>query len=472
MTELMNQKQVRNLLLSPEPEFKDLGIQQLLIGLPDTCQLALEYLAQCEAKHLDALTENLRRHLPFLRNCFGPPRNAGKRSYEYFTRTHTEMEAFLEALRAVMIDIEAPDRKNFLKRMAGFTGIEEEIHDLTGELWSHELSEYFNLNANRTKNDKMARQFMIFLSYTCNLSCPYCFAKGRKEPDLPLNRVIKIIEWAQENGAKKITFCGGEPTIYSEFPTILDEIQDRELKTYFATNLLGRLEVLDKLNPEVVESLIVHVAPMDAYKEKQWNSFSDNVRKVRDKGVHQAMRINMFKKNCDFTHVFHLAEKYGLNEIQFALTFPALNEDNRFIPLREFRSMIPEVMELMRACEDTDLRFVLSKPIPLCLFAEDDRDHLIHRIEFSPACSAFADGCTHNACISPTENVSPCLGLLDITRPFSEFNYWNDLSSFCSQEILPLLDRPLFDHCPDCFLFERRLCQGACLSHKNIEKVS
>jgi hypothetical protein len=58
---------------------------------------------------------------------------------------------------------------------------------------------------------------------------------------------------------------------------------------------------------------------------------------------------------------------------------------------------------------------------------------------------------------------------MDIIKPVNEFNDWKDLSEYCTAEIMPLLDKPLFEHCPDCFLYERRICQGACLSHKNIE---
>jgi hypothetical protein len=71
--QLINQNQINQLLYSKEPEFKSIGIQQVLIGLPDTSRLALEYLARCDEDDLNPLAENLRRHLPFLRECFGPP---------------------------------------------------------------------------------------------------------------------------------------------------------------------------------------------------------------------------------------------------------------------------------------------------------------------------------------------------------------------------------------------------------------
>ena len=102
----------------------------------------------------------------------------------------------------------------------------------------------------------------------------------------------------------------------------------------------------------------------------------------------------------------------------------------------------------------------------LCLFPDSMQYEMLYNQKYSPTCSVCMDGCTHNVCISPAGNVSPCLALLDIARPFSQFRNWNDLSTFCRSEILQILRQPLLEQCPECFLFAHGLCQGACLGHK------
>jgi MoaA/NifB/PqqE/SkfB family radical SAM enzyme len=334
-------------------------------------------------------------------------------------------------------------------------------------LWTEEAGIFYDRMMKEAVNGAPRRQFMIFLSYECNLACPYCFAGAKDEPTLSLARVLEILDWAVKNGAQEVTFCGGEPTIYPHFPEVLDGVAERALKTYFATNLLGPERVISRLRPETVHSLIVHVAPRPTYRGKQWTTLLANMKRVRDQGVRQGLRVNMFKKDCDFSHVFAVAREVGHKEVQFALTFPSARGDNEFIPLDRFQEMIPAVIELQQACAGEGLRFLFSKPLPLCLFPEDQREEMVQHPEYSPSCSVFEDNCSHNACISPRENVSPCLGLLDVIRPWSSFGDWEEMSAFCRAEVLPLLDRPLFDYCPECFLFERRLCQGACLSHKS-----
>ena len=182
--------------------------------------------------------------------------------------------------------------------------------------------------------------------------------------------------------------------------------------------------------------------------------------------VSLALRVNMYTGDHDWSQLFDLAKKFDLKDVQLALTFPNARANNQFVQVDEFKVLIPAVIQFMNSCERSGLRVVFSKPLPLCLFPESLQYDLLHRGKYAPTCSVFMDQYTHNVCISPGGNVSPCLARLDISKPFSQFQNWDDLSSFCQMEILPLLSQPLLEQCSECFLFERRLCQGACLGHK------
>ena len=45
--ETLSTPYIHELLAAPQSEFKNIGIQQVISGLPDTCYAALGYLAQC-----------------------------------------------------------------------------------------------------------------------------------------------------------------------------------------------------------------------------------------------------------------------------------------------------------------------------------------------------------------------------------------------------------------------------------------
>lgn len=456
-------------MLAPEPEFKSVGLQQLLLNLPETTRLALEFISLGAQKDIDLVLNDFRCRFPFLRNPFGPPRNLGKNRYSYFDETRKEMEFFINTLREFMTELEGSRRQDFLRRISPWLGITPEAQKLIEELWSPDDARFYSTMVQAARQGMKRRQFMIFFSYQCNLQCPYCFAKDKEQTVLPLERVLSVLDWVQAEGAKEITFCGGEPTLYPYFPEVLKSLGERKLRTYFATNLLGPAKVISALLPDIVDSLIVHVAPRDTYQGGQWKRLLKNLKQVRAQGVPAGLRINIYKPDCSFDHVFFVSQTTGFKEFQLALTFPNSSRANIFVPLSEFRKMIPEVLQLKRDCERESIKLIFSKPIPLCLFPEADRATMVKEPSFPPACSIFEDNCTFNACLTPSENISPCLALLDHMRPWSSFQNWDDLAGYCRERVMPLLDAPLFDHCPDCFLFERRLCQGACLAHKNME---
>lgn len=444
-------------------------MQQVVAHLPETSRVAIECLAVCESRTAELIGENLRRRLPFLRPCFGPPRGTGKSEYSYFDNLRKELEAFLGVMRELIVDFSSGGRENILRRIASFPGISVELNKVVGDLWGDQARQCLCKYQQRAEKTMVERQFMIFPSYRCNLNCEYCFAKGLPSTEMSFERVMEIIDWSLEEGAQKLTFCGGEPTVYPHFSKVLEGLRDRGVTTYFATNLLGSDQVIDSLRTDVVESLIVHVTQKKAYTEQQWQRLASNLAKLHARVMTQGFRINMHRLDCSYEHIFQLAEQIGLKEIQFALTFPAATFDNSYVKIEQFKTFIPAVIDLMRKCEDADYRFLFSKPLPLCLFGPELGNEMIRKVEYPPTCSVFLDGFTHNACVSPWGDVSPCLALMDIKKSISEFESWDDLSLFCREKLVPLLDAALFDHCQDCFLFERRLCQGSCLGHKHLE---
>ena len=462
----LNRRYIQQLLSSPEPEFKRVGMQQLIGGLPDTSDVALDYLVQCPDEEADVFSKNLRRHLPFLRPGFATPPQATTASFDLFSSTQKSMEVFLASLRRLLAEGSVSQPERLLKRLSGFPGIAREVQQLVGEFWGAAQKQAYVTLVWQAQKNFVQRQLMLFVSYACNLHCSYCFARGRQEADIPLKKALSIFDWAQGNGVTTLTFCGGEPTIYPQFPTLLDELRTRGLKTYFATNLLAAHGVLERLQPPVVDALIVHVAHRDTYKEHQWSAFQKNMGMVVQQEVPIALRINLYAKNHDWSHLFRLAEKFGLQEVHLALTFPDSQARNRCVQVKDFAAFIPAVLQLIESLHHAGLRTVFSKPLPLCLFPESMRYEMLSCRNYPSTCSLFMDEYTHNVCISPEGNVSPCLALLDISRPFSQFHNWEELATFCRSKTLPLLKQPLLPQCSACFLFARHLCQGACLGHK------
>ncbi len=77
------------------------------------------------------------------------------------------------------------------------------------------------------------------LSRACNLRCIYCYAASGQalENELPLEKILHVIDQAAELGVRKIIVLGGgEPLIYKDLFTVIDHILSRGIKVDLFTN--------------------------------------------------------------------------------------------------------------------------------------------------------------------------------------------------------------------------------------------
>jgi len=461
-----NHAMVRSLLFSEEQRFREVGLQMVLRDFPDTDSLAVEYLFECSSDLLDTYRENLIRYFPFLGNPFAAPLNHSTAHFKHFDFLAREFERFISSIKTVMPHVSQADRKQTIARLALLPGIRYEVQHLIETEWGSRQAKLFAQQAEDEISKRSRKQIMMFLTYRCNLKCPYCFASDLKADDMPAEKAMEIISQAHEEGINTITYCGGEPTLYPDFSLLLDRMKQEGIQTYFATNLLSPPKVLKKLSPDYVRALIVHVAHPQVYQGDQWDIFKKNVQSVRKKKIPVGFRINIYSDQHDWSHLFELIDQTDVKDIQLAFAFPNTSGSNRHTTIKDVQRLIPSMLDFMDKCRNSDVRVVFSKPVPLCLFPEERSRELIRYIEYLPKCSVHEDHFTHNVCFSPQGDVSPCLSMMDCRHPFSSFEQWEDVSRFCRSHILPLLSATTTDACHHCFLYYRRICQGACLGHK------
>ena len=65
----------------------------------------------------------------------------------------------------------------------------------------------------------------IFVTYRCNLSCPYCFAHDLQQEyrqDLQPEEFDKLLKWMTATRVTAVAFIGGEPTLH---PKIVEMVR-------------------------------------------------------------------------------------------------------------------------------------------------------------------------------------------------------------------------------------------------------
>jgi hypothetical protein len=163
-----------------------------------------------------------------------------------------------------------------------------------------------------------------------------------------------------------------------------------------------------------------------------------------------------------------MMKKHHISALNIALTFPIKNADNRFVSHKDFSDFAPVIVDIIKKAAKDNISLSFAKPIPLCIFDDDIGRFLLARESFQPLCNVYEQQYTRNICINNNMQFNPCLGITSESLSFTPQTTWEDIELFCSKTIKPLLAKPLYEKCNDCFLFARKLCQGACSSYEAV----
>lgn len=112
-------------------------------------------------------------------------------------------------------------------------------------------------------NGEVTREYLegykmlnIYITNACNLKCKHCFMlSGKKlENELTLEDWMKVLTSFKENGGEFVTFSGGEPLMFKNFPQIISHTHDLGLKsTVLSNGLLWSDKLIYELAPFIDE---------------------------------------------------------------------------------------------------------------------------------------------------------------------------------------------------------------------------
>lgn len=148
------------------------------------------------------------------------------------------------------------------------------------------------------------------------------------------------------------------------------------------------------------------------------------------------------------------------------MTIPSSKYTNKYVPLESFSKHIPLLTLLLNKAENLGVSVEFSKPIPLCLFDKNMAKKLMIRGCGMTLCGIHESRSMRNISLSPSLKLTPCLGLTGPQISFPTAMSWNDISKVYKKHITSLLEKPSYERCKTCYLWERYLCQGVCLAYK------
>ncbi|PIS35478.1 MAG: hypothetical protein COS24_01645 [Candidatus Nealsonbacteria bacterium CG02_land_8_20_14_3_00_34_20] len=137
-------------------------------------------------------------------------------------------------------------------------------------------------------------QVFMYLIDRCNLSCEQCLYKPnlafqlhRKE--IPYNEAKELLQKFYDLGASKVTFMGGEPTLYKELPQLINDAKEMGYSyVRMDTNGIFPKEFLDDKNVRKIDEITFS---LDGYDEKTNSIRGVGVFKKCTESIKKAVKL-------------------------------------------------------------------------------------------------------------------------------------------------------------------------------------
>jgi len=288
----------------------------------------------------------------------------------------------------------------------------------------------------------------------------------KKLPDMSLKNFKKVVKWFENQNIYQISLIGGEPTFYKDFDKVIKMLKERNFKVGLLTNLIFSPNRIDEFDSNVITNYFINYDQPSEYSSRQREILETNLKNIRRITSNITLRINFLSYKTRFEHLLDACMRHDINNVSYAVTTPNMNKTNAFTKINDFQKMSDIILSFIEACKKQSIKPVLARPLPFCLFNEEERKFIRNNSKLRGTCGAGSNVYV----INPDLSVFPCVNLhlseakkLNITKIKNEkeiFKFYQSLIEKLKWKIF------IYSECPGCKFLIRKQCQGACLTYK------
>jgi radical SAM protein with 4Fe4S-binding SPASM domain len=262
--------------------------------------------------------------------------------------------------------------------------ISEEIKEKLG------VSIFRQMLKNLEKSDEpppSLHHISIFVTEKCNLSCLHCATSAKtngREINIPLNKLLLVIEQAIPLGLRTVGISGGEPLTWRPLPELIEALSCREMSVHIDTNgtLLNRdiAARFADLNVHVALSLDSHLESLHDHLRGVPGVFKklrEAIDLLNDFNIHYKLNTCVYKENYPYLQqFFQWCHQIGIKRIDLNPIVPwgrgsKMYEKDQLLDTKELLSLV----NLIRTT--SNIPIILS--LPPCLFSLDFIYHHFNR---------------------------------------------------------------------------------------------
>lgn len=363
-----------------------------------------------------------------------------------------------------------------LKLFAELTGIDNlDINLIFSKEKSSLFSEFKKIRKEYIQSCYPPQGF-ISPSYSCNLNCSYCFSKDlhkKFSEDMKVEDFVLYIKKLKEKfNAKEIGFFGGEPTYFEKLPEFISELEKEELNFNFASNGIADpdrwREIVSRRSLLMVT---LHIEKDDFYKDQETiETIITNIKTLNQFGRPLVFRFNLTDySEMDWSFLNKYIDLVPDFKFSFALPFPSGISDNDYVQIDEIKHYGSTILQMIKHireyCGNKMFTIVLAKPIPLCVFTDEEYQEILKYVRYKNVCEVDQNDSANNLMINPDGSYQPCAGLNSDKYLYKNFDKIESLPSAYHMNIDRLINKPIIKDCKKCYLFSIGVCQGVCYAY-------
>lgn len=300
----------------------------------------------------------------------------------------------------------------------------------------------------------------IFVTYRCNLSCRYCFARelGSDFPeDMQPETFDRLLAWMAAGNVASAGFIGGEPTLHPRLAEMIESAARAGIAPVLFTNGLFEPTLADRLAGSVANFVVNYNDPRQ-YTGRQRVQLHLTLSRLSRAGARLTFSKNFAPQAMDYDYFLEGAARYGAKAVRYDISRPSGSRTNDFFDMDEYTGLWDHILAFTSRCEAQGLPTGLDCCVKLCEVPASTRRYLEQvSVKFTGICHPSMD-------VHPDLSASYCLPMHHLRVP--------DVTAFSNPSALMRrfaeLARPRrFENtavdCADCAEFKRR-CQGGCMA--------
>lgn len=301
----------------------------------------------------------------------------------------------------------------------------------------------------------------LLITTKCNLDCSYCFAgahlKSAFPQEMSLEEVLRVIT-RMDPDRDWVRLMGGEPTLHSQYPEIIQLLKIRGFKVVVFTN--GLQSILRETKPYLPDRILLNLNDLSWYSKPHRKSIIDN---LSDLDSRIGLAYTILTPNFDLSAHQELIKTHGLQPVlRIGLAQPSLGGDNDYLPDADLPAAHAGVVAWAKRLSLDGIRLSFDCGFMRCLFNDADMEDLIRaraaaRFDCSPAIDV-GPGLITWRCLALSEQIGPS---------WLEFDSEDDARAWFNGH-----DAPPQALCLHCYDWESGYCKGGCRARSQVRLVN